>query len=51
MVVSLAIRPGIINSLGNRREDLAGVGFWAANSTSKRSSCRCSSRLAKSKGA
>jgi len=29
MVVSIAIRPGIINSLGNRHEDLSGVGFWA----------------------
>ncbi|MBU2994377.1 helix-turn-helix transcriptional regulator [Octadecabacter sp. 1_MG-2023] len=28
IVVSLAIRPGIINALGNRHEDLSGVGFW-----------------------
>jgi AraC family cel operon transcriptional repressor len=33
MVVSLAIRPGIINSLGNRHEDLAGVGFWSGGNT------------------
>ncbi|MEN8840954.1 MAG: AraC family transcriptional regulator [Octadecabacter sp.] len=28
MVVSLAIRPGVINAIGNRHDDLAGVAFW-----------------------
>ncbi|MCF2870987.1 helix-turn-helix transcriptional regulator [Octadecabacter sp. G9-8] len=30
IVVSLAIRPGVIKAIGNRHEDLAGVAFWAA---------------------
>lgn len=33
MVVSLAIRPGVINAIGNRHEDLAGLAFWAGGST------------------
>ncbi|SMX43866.1 AraC family transcriptional regulator [Octadecabacter ascidiaceicola] len=28
MVVSLAIRPGVINAIGNRHDDLSGVAFW-----------------------
>ncbi|HCP82421.1 MAG TPA: AraC family transcriptional regulator [Octadecabacter sp.] len=28
MVVSLAIRPGVINAIGNRHGDLSGVAFW-----------------------
>ena len=28
MVVSLAIRPGVVNAIGNRHDDLAGVAFW-----------------------
>jgi len=28
IVVSLAIRPGVIKAIGNRHEDLAGVAFW-----------------------
>lgn len=28
IVVSLAVRPGVINAIGNRHEDLNGVGFW-----------------------
>lgn len=30
IVVSLAIRPGVIKAIGNRHEDLAGVAFWGA---------------------
>ena len=29
IVVSLAIRPGVIKAIGNRHEDLAGLAFWA----------------------
>ncbi|WP_375279715.1 helix-turn-helix domain-containing protein [Pseudooctadecabacter sp.] len=29
IVVSLAIRPGVIRALGNRHEDLQGVAFWS----------------------
>lgn len=29
IVVSIAIRPGVIKAIGNRHEDLAGVAFWA----------------------
>lgn len=29
IVVSLAIRPGGINAIGNRHDDLSGVAFWA----------------------
>ncbi len=28
MVVSLAIRPGVIKAIGNRHDDLTGVAFW-----------------------
>lgn len=28
IVVSLAIRPGVINAIGNRHDDLSGVAFW-----------------------
>ena len=28
LVVSLAVRPGVINAIGNRHDDLAGVAFW-----------------------
>lgn len=31
IVVSLAIRPGVINAIGNRHEDLEGVGFWGTD--------------------
>jgi len=31
MVVSLAIRPGVIKSIGNRHEELTGVAFWNDN--------------------
>lgn len=30
IVVSLAIRPGIIRAMGNRHDDLQGMAFWAA---------------------
>ena len=33
MVVSLAIRPGVINSLGSRHDDLTGFAFWAGGDT------------------
>jgi len=32
-VVSVAIRPGVIKAIGNRHEDLSGVGFWAMDDT------------------
>lgn len=32
IVVSLAIRPGVIKAIGNRHEDLSGVAFWGAGS-------------------
>lgn len=28
MVVSLAIRPGVVNAIGNRHDDLSGIAFW-----------------------
>lgn len=28
MVVSIAIRPGVIHAIGSRHEDLSGIGFW-----------------------
>jgi AraC family cel operon transcriptional repressor len=33
IVVSLAIRPGIIRAIGNRHNDLQGIGFWAGSDT------------------
>lgn len=32
IVVSLAIRPGVIKAIGNRHEDLAGIAFWGPTS-------------------
>lgn len=31
IVVSLAIRPGVINAIGSRHQDLKGVGFWTTS--------------------
>ncbi|SLN56403.1 HTH-type transcriptional regulator ChbR [Pseudooctadecabacter jejudonensis] len=33
IVVSLAIRPGVIRAIGNRHEDLTGLAFWAGGAT------------------
>lgn len=33
IVVSLAIRPGVIKAIGSRHEDLAGVAFWGPSQT------------------
>lgn len=33
IVVSLAIRPGVINAIGSRHDDLDGVAFWGASTT------------------
>lgn len=33
LVVSLAIRPGVVRALGNRHEDLTGFAFWSGGST------------------
>ena len=33
IVVSLAIRPGVIKAIGNRHEDLAGLAFWSDSAT------------------
>jgi len=33
IVVSLAIRPGVVRAIGNRHDDLNGIAFWAPSTT------------------